>query len=498
MNRLFAVFTCVLLIASLVCVHAEEFAPPGLSGDTPIRQVIKKDPVSVTDDWTLLESLPLTITNPTGMTYDGDVFWITNYTASANSDIERVDPATGQVLSFIPSPDFWPCGIAFDGTYLWVHDFVVGHAVYPTIMSMCKVDTATGEVLEIYDSQYTSYSGGMAYDGQYLYYGKRPATLPGPCYIYRFDPQTGNDELFLDLGTTGIYGLEYYDGNLYYSDPSSMMYYKITMDGTVVDQSPACGEEPAGLAMTDGMYLWNVDNNTDMLYKMMLGAPDLDLTLTPHNPPIQIPAGGGTFTYDVDIENTTAAAITADVWIDALLPNGSLIPVIVRPALTFPANTTVSRPDLVQNVPGGAPAGEYTYKCTVGEIFGDPIDTDQFYFEKLAGDNGSVGLGEWELYGWEELDPQVSVKPAAFACSGAYPNPFNPTTTLSFTLPADQLVTLNVFDVSGRQVAQLVDGYRTAGTHEVTFDASNLASGVYIYQLVASHHTVTGKIMFLK
>ncbi|MBU0517971.1 T9SS type A sorting domain-containing protein [bacterium] len=498
MKKLLVVSLCLTLSALFLIAQAENYSPAGLTSETPHQFNTTKKEVNPTDDWPIVNSFSLAaISNPTGITYDGQVFWVTNYTASASSDIKRVDPATGIVLSFIPSPDYWPCGIAFDGTNLWVHDFVVGHSVYPTVMSMCKVDTATGAVLEMHETQYTSYSGGLCWDGQYVYYGVRPATIPGPCYIYRFDPLTGNDELFLDLGTTGIYGLEYHAGHFFYSDPSSMMYYKITLTGTVVDQSPAAGLEPAGLAMTDDIYLWNVDNNTDMLYQMLVAAPDLDVTLTPVNPPIQIPAGGGNFNFDLSIENTTSSPITSDVWVDVTPPGGAPIPVIIRTGIVFPANTVISRPGLTQSIPGGAPVGEYTYTCTVGEIFGAIIDFDQFYFEKLAVGDGSPAVHGWNLSGWEEVEV-ISTKPETFSFAGAYPNPFNPTTTLSFTLPTNQRVSLSVFDVSGRQIAQLVDGYRSAGSHEVTFDASHLASGVYFAQIQAGDNTSVQKLLLTK
>jgi hypothetical protein len=90
------------------------------------------------------------------------------------------------------------------------------------------------------------------------------------------------------------------------------------------------------------------------------------------------------------------------------------------------------------------------------------------------------------------------VIPAEFAVSGAYPNPFNPATQISFSLPVDSKVMLTVYDVSGRQVAALVDGYRTAGVHDVTFDASNLASGIYVYILSAADFTASGKMVLLK
>lgn len=79
-----------------------------------------------------------------------------------------------------------------------------------------------------------------------------------------------------------------------------------------------------------------------------------------------------------------------------------------------------------------------------------------------------------------------------------YPNPFNPTTTISYQLSAANRVNLSVYDISGHQVAELVNGWRNAGHHEVTFDASHLASGVYFYRLEAGEFTASGKMMLVK
>jgi hypothetical protein len=81
-----------------------------------------------------------------------------------------------------------------------------------------------------------------------------------------------------------------------------------------------------------------------------------------------------------------------------------------------------------------------------------------------------------------------------------YPNPFNPTTTIRFELPEEQEVRLEVYDLTGRRVARLVNSeIRSAGTHSVTFDASELSSGVYIYQLKTGSGTaLTKKLTLIK
>jgi hypothetical protein len=87
---------------------------------------------------------------------------------------------------------------------------------------------------------------------------------------------------------------------------------------------------------------------------------------------------------------------------------------------------------------------------------------------------------------------------AAFSLKSPYPNPFNPATTLSFDLPDAGFVKLAVYDISGRLVADLVDGWRDSGAHEVTFDASNLASGTYLAKLDAGAFSTTQKIVLVK
>jgi hypothetical protein len=88
--------------------------------------------------------------------------------------------------------------------------------------------------------------------------------------------------------------------------------------------------------------------------------------------------------------------------------------------------------------------------------------------------------------------------PENFTLNQNYPNPFNPTTVISYELPQVADVELQVFDMLGRQVATLVEGTVQAGSHQVTFDASNLSSGVYIYRLQTAEHILTRKLTVLK
>ena len=85
-----------------------------------------------------------------------------------------------------------------------------------------------------------------------------------------------------------------------------------------------------------------------------------------------------------------------------------------------------------------------------------------------------------------------------FALEGNYPNPFNPTTTIHFSLPRHVYVMLKVYDALGREVATLVDGEVNSGKHSLVFDAKNLASGIYFYRLQAAGFVETRKLILLR
>jgi hypothetical protein len=88
--------------------------------------------------------------------------------------------------------------------------------------------------------------------------------------------------------------------------------------------------------------------------------------------------------------------------------------------------------------------------------------------------------------------------PKEFKLEQNYPNPFNPTTTIQYQLPADAKVTLKIYDILGSEVTTLVNEDQEAGYKEVKFNATNLASGMYIYRLTANKYVSTKKMMVLK
>jgi hypothetical protein len=92
------------------------------------------------------------------------------------------------------------------------------------------------------------------------------------------------------------------------------------------------------------------------------------------------------------------------------------------------------------------------------------------------------------------VEPIPNRSPLSFWLERPFPNPFNPSTTILFSIPKESYVSLQVFDLLGRSVATLVDGVKSAGVHKVTFTGNNLTSGVYIIRLLAGHFLQTQKV----
>ncbi len=98
----------------------------------------------------------------------------------------------------------------------------------------------------------------------------------------------------------------------------------------------------------------------------------------------------------------------------------------------------------------------------------------------------------------EELTLKEEGVIKTYALEQNYPNPFNPTTTINYQIPKDGFVTLKIYDVLGREVAVLVNENKSTGRYNINFNASNLASGVYMYQIKVNDFVSTKKLLLLK
>ncbi len=97
-----------------------------------------------------------------------------------------------------------------------------------------------------------------------------------------------------------------------------------------------------------------------------------------------------------------------------------------------------------------------------------------------------------------QILPSGRSLPQEYELSYNYPNPFNPLTTINYQISKDGFVTLKIYDILGSELKTLVNGYKTIGRYSVNFDASNLASGIYIYRLQAGDFVVSRKMNLIK
>ena len=141
-------------------------------------------------------------------------------------------------------------------------------------------------------------------------------------------------------------------------------------------------------------------------------------------------------------------------------------------------------------------------------ITGIPMTTS-FY------DGTRIVVSVWDRFGTESTDrpggavelvysgpssvhSDIAAIPRTMTLDQCYPNPFNPSTTISYALPGNGVVTLTVYDLLGREVTTLVNEQKKAGTYRVKFDGSKLSSGVYFYQLKAGNLSRVKKMLLLK
>ncbi len=224
----------------------------------------------------------------------------------------------------------------------------------------------------------------------------------------------------------------------------------------------------------------------------------MDLTYVSGSP---VPSTGGLLYYDVYVNNASGASQNFDAWLESSYQGGPGSLLVMRSFTNYLPGWTINRPNMYYPIPSAYAAGSYTFWGKVGTYPGDVWDSDSFPFTKLGTDSRE----DFVPFALDNMpnpfDKIIKGSDALvtdFGLLGAYPNPFNPTTTIKYAMDSRDMVKLSVYDVSGREVAMLVNGFREAGAHEVIFDASDLTSGVYVYQLTSNGRTISEKMILMK
>jgi FG-GAP-like repeat/Secretion system C-terminal sorting domain len=218
--------------------------------------------------------------------------------------------------------------------------------------------------------------------------------------------------------------------------------------------------------------------------------PAVIITLTPAAVPT-IVAQGSFFEYNTTIISNIQQPQLVDIWTLALTPSGNVVgPIWTLNNFPILPGGSITAEGIWQEVPVYAPTGLYTFGMRAGDYPGVVVAEDSFDFEVIAAAGASVLANSWNGGDYEALAElaelaesgtllDAKLMPQEFSISAAYPNPFNPTTSLSVSLPDAAELNVQVFNIAGQQVAELANGSFNAGTHRFTFDASGMASGLY-------------------
>ena len=231
------------------------------------------------------------------------------------------------------------------------------------------------------------------------------------------------------------------------------------------------------------------------------GMPEVTISMTPAVFPIYLPPEGGSFDYTVEIANIGTGTAIFDGWTEAFffMPDTAYFGPLILRTVTLGVGGSIER-EMSQYVPQVAPDGSYYLIGKVGDYPATVVDADSFQFNKgiyVEGGNNEPVTG-WECFGWEEQTTQAGLTPQNFSLQAVYPNPFNNETTIAYSLASEGFVTLSVYDINGRLVEEIVNGWHPSGAFQAKWNAGEAASGVYFFRLTSAKGAMTQKGILLK
>jgi hypothetical protein len=194
---------------------------------------------------------------------------------------------------------------------------------------------------------------------------------------------------------------------------------------------------------------------------------------------LPIPVSGDTVPMNINITNLCSDSVWTTFSIHLKVPDGKSKSVISDHFVALAPSQTIEHTENLRVIASG-PEGTYSIVALWGDY---KENSSTFSFEKSSTVGKIVGARS------------TGASPTLGQSS---PNPCNPSTTISFSLPEEQHVTLEVFNALGQRVAVLADEVRVAGDHHILFNGAQLASGLYVYRMQAGGFSEAKKLLLLK
>jgi competence protein ComEC len=215
----------------------------------------------------------------------------------------------------------------------------------------------------------------------------------------------------------------------------------------------------------------------------------LHVFLMPHSYPMKILLPGETIVYNELVINNAEYAKQVEVWTELRQPDGGVVSPVDSFSVELLAGEMRELDDLEHSVDPGPP-GRYEFVAKIGDHYAEAADSFSFFFEFYA-------------TGIEENIFTESVPSKRELALRSYPNPFNSSTEICYSLSSAERVTVEIYDLLGRQVWRLSRGHQSAGDHRLLWDGRNergetVGTGVYYLFLRAGVKTASRKLVILR
>ncbi len=284
------------------------------------------------------------------------------------------------------------------------------------------------------------------------------------------------------------------DENPLFVNPGQDNYHLLPESPCIDAGNPDSPFDPDGTVADMGAYYYSQTGPGGNLF----------LDVEPENPPVIIPAEGGSFDITVTATYQGPNYVIFDHWVECLLPNGEVVgPYFMHPNVYLVEGDAIVREATI-NVSGSAMPGLYEYRGYLGEYPDTIYASDYFGFEKLYGDQArGTYFAPYLLFtGWEVTEKTFLLAGGIAASSSldlkCSPQPFNPETIFNFNLPQKGQAELEIYNLVGQQVAVLLDRVLAAGAYALPWNAQGLPSGVYLARLNTTAGSVTQRVLLLK